>query len=184
MKKILSLALILCLCLGMASIGFAERFGLGIVTDIASSKDAVVDSDPKKDGLAQVNSTIVAVVLDDDGVIVDIKIDVAQTRVNFSPEGAITSDKAAEIQSKMELKEAYNMKRASAIEKELYEQILALETFCVGKPAADIIGMVTYQRDENHVRVADDADLRTSCTIDIGEILDALAKAVDTAVAR
>ena len=182
MKKTLSLALVLCLCLA-ASAGFAERFGLGIVTDIASSYDAAVEGDKVTDGRAQVNSTIVAVVLDDDGIIVDIKIDVAQTRVAFSPEGAITSDLAAEIKSKIELKEEYNMKRVSEIEKELYEQLWGFEAFCLGKPAADIINMSTSEQN-GHAGVADDPDLKAVCSISIGEILEALAKAVDTAIAR
>lgn len=184
MKKILSVLLVLCLCLGVTSLAMADTFGLGIVTGIDSSVDATVNGDEKKDGTAQVNSTIVAVLLDDNGIIVDIKIDVAQTKVTFSTDGAITADMEAEIKSKMELKEAYNMKRASAIEAEFNEQIEAFELFCIGKPAADIIGMTTYQRDDHHTRVPEDADLKTSCTIDVGDILDALAKAVDYAIAR
>lgn len=180
MKKFLSLVLVLVLCLGAVS-AMADTFGLGISTGIGSSKSAeTVDGDPY-DGTAQVDSTIVAVILDDAGTIVDMKIDVAQTRVTFTPEGEITSDTAAEIKSKMELGEEYGMRSASGIGKELFEQFEALEQYCIGKPASEILEMPTYAANENHPTVPDVADLKSSVTIDVGSILKALQKAVDNA---
>lgn len=180
MKKTLSLLLALVLCLGAVS-ALADTFGLGIVTGIGSSKDASVVDGDAYDGNAQVDSTICAVILDDNGIIVDIKFDVAQTKIPFSVEGAVLADKAAEIKTKKELGDDYGMRRVSGIEAELNEQLVSFEQYCIGKAAADVIGMTTYQRDDNHTRVPEDADLKTTVTIDVGGLLDALQKAVDNA---
>lgn len=180
MKKTLSLVLALVLCLGAVS-ALADTYGLGIVTGLGSSKNAeVVDGDPYE-GTAQVDSTVCAVVLDDAGVIVSVKFDVAQTKVKFDAEGQITTDLTAPVRSKMELQDDYGMRGVSEIGAELFEQLVSFEEFCVGKVAADVIGMETYQRDDNHTRVPSDADLKTSVTIDVGGLLDALAKAVENA---
>ena len=180
MKKTLALVLALVLCLGAVS-ALADTYGMGIVTSIGSSKDASVVDGDAYDGTAQVDSTIVSVVLDDEGNIINIEIDVAQTKVGFSPEGAITADKTAEIKSKKELGEDYGMRGASPIGAELFEQLEAFEAYCIGKSAQEIIDMPTYAANDNHPRVSDVADLKTSVTIDVGSILDALAKAVANA---
>lgn len=180
MKKTLALVLALVLCLGAVS-ALADTLGLGIVTSIASSKDAsIVDGDPY-DGTAQVDTTICTVLLDDAGIILNIKFDVAQTKIGFSPEGVITADMDAEIKSKLELGEDYGMRGASPIGAELFEQIASFEAYCIGKAATDIISMPTYAANENHPRVSDLADLKSSVTIDVGAMLDALQKAVDNA---
>ncbi len=181
MKKSLSLLLALLLTLGTVSIAFADTFGLGIVTSIKSSASAYIEDDEPYDGKAQVDSTICAVILDDNGVIVDIKFDVAQTAIPFTPEGEITADMDAAVKSKMEKGEEYGMRKASPIGKELFEQVEALQAYCIGKAAEEIINMPTYQVNEEHTRVSDVADLKTTCTIDVGAYLDALAKAVANA---
>lgn len=182
MKKSLSLLLALVLCLG-ASFAMADTFGLGIVTSIHSSKSAYVEDDEPYDGRAQVDSTICAVILDNNGVIVDIHFDVAQTRVPFSVEGEILADMDAAIKSKLELGEDYGMRGASPIGAELFEQVIAFEQYCIGKTATEIIEMPTYAANENHLRVADVADLKSTVTIDVGSYVDALAKAVANAAA-
>lgn len=182
MKKLLSLVLVLFLSLGAAS-AMADSIGLGIQTSIGSSKDASVVDGDAYDGTAQVDSTVCTVVLDDEGVIKAIKFDVAQTKVGFSPEGVITADKAAEIKSKIELGEDYGMRGASPISAELFEQFAAFEAYCIGQKAEDIIDLPTYAANDNHPRVADVADLKSSVTIDIGAMQDSLAKAVANAQA-
>lgn len=180
MKKTLALVIALVLCLGAVS-AMADTLGLGLVTSIGSSKDASIVDGDAYDGTAQVDTTICTVLLDDNGVIVNIKFDVAQTRVTFSPEGEITADMEAVIKSKLELGEDYGMRGASPISAELFEQIAAFEEYCIGKSAEDIISMPTYAANENHLRVPDEADLKSSVTIDVGAFLDALRKAVDNA---
>lgn len=179
MKKLFAMVLVLVLCLSSIS-ALADTFGLGIVTSIGSSKSASVVDGDAYDGTAQVDSTICAVILDDDGVIVDIKYDVAQTKVAFSPEGEITADMDAEIRSKIELGEDYGMRKASGIGAELFEQLAAFEAYCIGKSADEIISMPTYENG-SHPRVSDVEDLKSSVTIDVGNMLDALQKAVNNA---
>ena len=73
------------------------------------------------------------------------------------------------------------MRDSSGIKKEVGEQMTALEDYLKGKTAADAVATPTKQRDENHTRVPDVADLESSCTIDIGSFLDCLQKAYDNA---
>jgi len=73
------------------------------------------------------------------------------------------------------------MKVASAIGKEWFEQIDALEKYSVGKAAKDVIGMATYKKDDAHTAVPDVAELKSSCTMTVGDYLLALEKAVANA---
>ncbi|MDR3050406.1 MAG: hypothetical protein LBU67_01625 [Oscillospiraceae bacterium] len=187
MKKLLSLTLVLCLALVLVacSTGVAAaadvKTGLGIVTSIASSTPVGEKDGEKTNGNAQVDSTICAVTLDANGVILTISFDVAQTKIAFSPEGAIVSDPAAEIRSKKELKDDYGMKNASGIGLEVYEQIANLEKFAVGKTVAEVLATPTYVKDDHHTAVPDAADLKTAVTISIGDYLKALEKAAANA---
>ncbi|MCL1964168.1 MAG: hypothetical protein FWF69_03805 [Firmicutes bacterium] len=181
MKKTLSVVLALVLCFG-ASLALADTFGLGIVTSIDASTPGYIEDGEAYNGRAQVDSTICAVILDDKGVIVDIYFDVAQTRVDFTPEGEILSDLEAIQKTKMEKRDGYNMRGRSPIGAELFEQVNALRAFCIGKTAEEVLGMkLTTEGD--HAGASADADLATSCTITINEYLAALAKAVANAAA-
>ena len=180
MKKTVSLLMAVLLCLVFASAALADTFGLGIVTGIGSSKDATVVDGTAKDGVAQVDSCICAVILGDDGVIKAISFDVAQTKVTFSGAGVITADKTAEVMSKVELGDKYNMARV-ATAGEWYQQAAAFEAYCIGKTVEEMLATPVYARDANHTTVADVADLKTTCTIDIGEFLEALEKAAANA---
>jgi hypothetical protein len=181
MKKLLAIVLVLALTLTAAAALAETKTGLGIVTSIASSAPVGEKDGEKTNGTAQVDSTICAVTFDENNVIVSISFDVAQTRVAFSPEGAIASDLEAAIRSKKELGDDYGMKGVSGIGKEVGEQIANLEAYCVGKTVEEVVATPTYQRDDHHTRVGDVEDLKTSVTIDIGSYLDALAKAAANA---
>ncbi|MDR0928719.1 MAG: hypothetical protein LBM74_03280 [Oscillospiraceae bacterium] len=180
MKKTLSLVLALVLCLGAAS-AFADTLGLGLVTSIGSSKNASIVDGDAYNGNAQVDTTICAVLLDDNGIILNISFDVAQTKIPFTPAGEIAADFAAEVKSKKELQEDYGMRRASAIGAELFEQLASFEAYCIGKPAAEILAMPTYARNESHPTVPDVEDLKATVSIDVGSMLKALEKAVANA---
>ena len=150
--------------------------GLGVVSNFASSRSATDEAA----GYTQVDSTIAAVTLDG-GVITHCSIDAAQTRVNINAAGEITSDPSAPVQSKKERGNGYNMRNASPIGKEWFEQAEAFEKWVVGKTPAQVAGMKTKRVDDNHPRVPDVADLTASCTINVGEMLDAVALAVQNA---
>jgi hypothetical protein len=180
MKKLISLLLAAVLCITFASIAMADTFGLGIDTSIASSTDATVVDGTAKDGNAQVDSTICAVIIGDDGVIKSITFDIAQTKVSFSAAGLITADKAAVILSKVEKGDAYGMAKVAKAG-EWYVQAAAFAAYCVGKTVKDVLATPVYAVDEHHQSVADVADLKTTVTIDIGSFLKSLEKAAANA---
>lgn len=178
MKKLLSLALVAVMLLSLSAVALADTYGLGVATSIGSSKPATAE----KDGAAQVDSAICALVLDDEGKIKSVKFDVAQTKVAINVKGEITADMSAEIKSKVEKGDDYGMRKASKLEKgEWYEQAAALEAYCIGKTVEEVVTMKTYQKDDHHTAVPDMEDLKTTVTIDVGAFLKALQKAADNA---
>jgi len=166
MKKILSLLLILCMLVpfAVAEEAAAVKTGLSFVTDLTSSKD----------GQAQANIAITAVTVDENGVITQCVIDVIQGKVKFDETGKVTSDKAAEVQSKQELGDGYNMRGASSIKAEWNEQANAFAAWCVGKTVEQL---QAAELNENNQVV----DIVASCTLKVDEFLpgvvDAVAKA-------
>lgn len=181
MKKSLALVLSLVLMLSLVSVASAELLGLGINTDIGSVKEATEKDGEKYDGQGQVNTVICVVLLDDNKVIKAVQFDTVQTKLTFSGEGVLTNDLEAEILSKIEKGEAYGMRGASEIGKEWFEQIAVFEEYLIGKTLEEVQAIPTYKRDDNHLRVPDVADLKTTVTIDVGGYIDALAKAVANA---
>ena len=114
MKKSLALVLSLALvfttltacCKSESKGGEAIKTGLGIVTSVAGSTNA-----GDEDGLAQAYSYIAAVTVGADNKIIDCKLDAAQTNINFSKEGKITTDLAAGFQTKKELMQKFSLSR-------------------------------------------------------------------------
>ncbi len=92
------------------------KTGLSVDTSIAKSTDA-----GEEDGLAQADSTIVAVTVDEDGKIANCAIDSAQTKISFSNSGEIVTPLEKEFVGKQELGEEYGMIVASSIGKEWNE---------------------------------------------------------------
>lgn len=71
--------------------------------------------------------------------------------------------------TKKELKEQYNMKKASPIKKEWYEQVLTLENY-IKENGVDAIKL-------NNEGKATNEDLVTGCTISISDMVDAVKEA-------
>lgn len=150
----------------------AVKTGLAVVTSVGKSKAATADAE----GVGQSDSVVVAVMVDGEGKIVKAAIDTAQTKINFSNEGKVTSDLAATFAAKQELKEEYGMGKASKIGKEWYEQANALAEFFVGKTVEEIKAIPT-----DDAGVTTDADLVSSVTIKINDYKAAVEKAVANA---
>ncbi len=107
----------------------ALKTGISIVTNISESASASADAE----GQAKYDLTMVAVLVDDNGVIQDCIIDGIASTVNFDAAGAITTDLTAPVATKNELGENYGMvKYANAIA-EWDAQAAALAAFAVGK---------------------------------------------------
>jgi len=157
MKKIVALILASLLVLSMTS-AFAVT-GLGSLTTVS-----VTAPTADKAGSVTVYTHLCALTLDADGKIVGVDFDAVQTKA------ATDADLSAETQSKDELKEAYGMKAISPIGKEYYEQINALEAWCIGKTVEEVLN-----------GSADDADLKAGCTVGIADYLLVLQEAAANA---
>ncbi len=170
MKKIL--AALLCLCVMAAlcpSMALAEEpsgrymLGLGVSLSTVGSRDQN----------AQVDAAAAAVVLDAEGRIVAVKIDVAQCKMDLS-DGEIDTGKT--FLTKLQRGEDYGMRSYSPIGKEWFEQAEAFEQFVIGKTVEEIEALGTVALENGHV-VAADEELLAGCTISIGEFKEALLKA-------
>ncbi|MBQ7785394.1 MAG: hypothetical protein IJ381_04515 [Clostridia bacterium] len=168
MKKIITAAIVALLLVSISACAFAAT-GLGSVTKVTSTP-ATADAAAS----VAVNTTMCAVTIED-GKIVGIAFDAVQPKSNW--ETAVV-----EPQTKLELKEGYNMKRVSGIGKEYYEQIAALEAWCIGKTVEQVLTMPVMDRgDGSHTHVPTDVDLAAGCTISVADHLKALEKAAANA---
>ncbi|WMJ85723.1 hypothetical protein [Anaerocolumna sp. MB42-C2] len=154
-----------------ASTGTPVKTGLAVINDISSSTSATADAD----GVNQTNSVVVAVTVGQDGKILDCKLDMAQTKINFSKEGKLTTS-AESFKSKQELGADYGMKSASGIGKEWFEQANAFADYVTGKTVDEVKGIAV-----NEEGVPTDADLASSVTVHIGDFVAAVEKAVANA---
>ena len=166
MKKIISLVIIACMMLTVAVVGYAAEaeytLGMGVSLSTASSKE----------GNAQVDATVAAVVLDADGKIVSCRLDVAQSKMDVT-DGLVDTEK--EFKTKMELGEDYGMAPASAIGAEWDAQAKALEEFVVGLTGEEVAALETVEKNNHNVAV--DEELYAGCTMDITAFQEAIAKA-------
>lgn len=174
LKKTIALVLVLALTMvlftGCGTKNNAKT-GFAVITSADhSSKNAGED-----DGLAQVDSTAAVVLIDSKGIIKDCVIDIIQTKINFTAEGTISTDLSQEFISKHDLKDAYNMKGASPIGKEWYEQAEALEAYIIGKTVDEVKGI---KLDAGYPA---EKDLESSVTMAIGDMLDVVVKAAANA---
>ena len=165
MKKIIAIALLLCMVFVMGAWtadGGEYKLGMGVVVSTNSSKT----------NNAQVDATVAAVVVDKDGKIVACRIDCAQSKMDVT-DGEV--DTAKEFLSKVELKEDYNMVKFSDATLEWYQQAANFEQWAVGKTAEEVLGEPTVLDGEHTVFV--DEALHASVSISVSDIQQAVAKA-------
>ena len=176
MKKFLamtlSIAMVMSLLVGCSSGGAPVKTGLAVVSSLSKSANATAEAE----GVAQTDSLIAAVLVDKNGKIVDCKLDAAQTKINFSAEGKLTTDVASTFKTKNELGTEYGMASASGIGKEWNEQAAAFAKYCVGKTVDEVKGIAVNEEGK-----AGDADLAASVTVHIGDFIEAVAQAAGTA---
>lgn len=139
------------------------KLGLGVLTD----------TDGSKDGTAQVHATIAAVVTDSKGKIADCYIDVAQNEMSVKDGVA---EKGQTYRTKQEQGADYGMKDASGIDKEWNEQAAFFAGFVKGMTAEEVSSIKT-EKNAGGSLVAADEDLYAGCTIDISDMIQAVAKA-------
>ncbi|MDO5408238.1 MAG: FMN-binding protein [Eubacteriales bacterium] len=145
------------------------RMGLATVHSMKKSKDA-----GEKDGNAQVDSVVAAVIIDQEGRVVECKLDTAQNKMAFTAEGKVVMKD--EFKTKRELGDEYGMKAAFAIGKEWYEQADAFEAYVTGKTAKEIEGIAV-----DDATKPTDADLASGVTVSIGSYQQAVVEAMKNA---
>ena len=145
----------------------AIRTGLAIVTGLGT-----VDATAAEEGNAEFAISLAAILVDENDVILDCAIDSIGHKFTFDTTGAITSDITAEVLTKNELGDNYNMVAWGGAIAEWYAQVDAFEAYCIGKTISEI---------ENGALTEDgyaaDADLATSATINLFDYVSALEAA-------
>ncbi len=151
----------------------ALKTGMVIVTNIADSKSAAADAA----GEAKYDVTVVAVLVDDNGIIHDCIIDGVNTAVAFDSAGAIITDLSVAPLTKNELGENYGMVAWGGAVAEWDEQAAAVAAAVIGKNAAELQGVVVNESG----RAPEGTDLATSATIYIGGYVKAIEQAAAAA---
>ncbi len=144
------------------------KTGLAVITTLDKSTNA-----GDKPGLAQVDSTVVAVTVDNSGKIVKCVIDAVQSKINFDASGKLITPMDTLFPTKNELGEAYGMKKASKIGKEWNEQAAAFARYVEGKTVQQVKGIAV-----DASKHPTGSDLKSSVTMAIGEFITAIEKAV------
>ena len=148
----------------------AVKTGLSVIAGL-SGEGATAESN----GAVTTDISLVAVTVNDKGVIESCAIDAVQGKVAFDQEGQLAAE-TGEILSKNELGDNYGMRVASPIGKEWNEQAAHIAAYAVGKTVEEL---KTKAIDENGV-VAD-ADLASGATIYMGSFIWAIEAAVNNA---
>lgn len=164
MKKLIALLLVLAMTVTFTACSGSAEYKLGMGVDL--------NTDSSKDGQAQVDATVAAVVLDKNGKIVSCRLDVAQSKMDIT-DGQV--DTAATFQTKMELGDAYGMVAYGNAIAEWDAQAKAFEQYVVGKTAEEVKNIPTTTNE--HGIVATDEALLASCTMQISEFINAIVKA-------
>ena len=150
----------------------ALKTGLAILAGASGSTDATAE----EAGQIKYDITIVAVVVDENGVIVDCVIDSVAPTVKFGADGVIDAATVGDVLSKNELGEAYGMKKYGGSTYEWNEQAAALAEYAIGKTVEELKSGAV-----NESGKAADADLASKASIYIGGYVDAIEVAVNNA---
>ena len=139
---------------------------LGVVTS-QSNKDASEEAD----GEIELATTVVATALDAEGKVVVASTDTAAVKFTFDSKGVSTTDTTAEVKTKHQLGDGYNMVAYGGAKLEWYAQADAFSKLLEGKNAAEIGALVA--EDGKGV-----ADVQTAgCTIYVTDFVKAAVKA-------
>lgn len=149
--------------------GTAYRVGLGMTVE--STVSPAEDDD---DGRAEAAVTTCALLLDQEGKILSVTFDCVEAAASYNTSGNVTWP--GTYKSKKEQGNDYGLKEYSSIGKEWYEQVNALEAYCIGKTVSDVSSM--QMKEENGKQeIPAAAELTSSCTISCDQFIDALKKA-------
>ena len=147
------------------------KIGLAVLGNASKSTAASAESA----GQIKYDITVAAVMVDDDGVILDCIIDSIAPTVKFDANGIIDATTVGNVMSKNELGEAYGMK-AEGSKYEWNEQAAALCAYAIGKTVEELKSGAV-----NESGMAADADLASKASIYIGGYVGAIEEAVKNA---
>ena len=148
-----------------------DTLKVALVTSASyDNKDATAEAD----GLNQVDTTVAAVVTDADGKVVVAKTDCTQGKITFNAKGEATYDAKAEVKSKVEQGDNYNMAKfgkkhdgSEGTVLEWYAQAAEFDKALVGKTAADFAALAGADGYAT-------GDIATAgCTMSIGDMIKA-----------
>jgi predicted ATPase len=145
----------------------AVKTGLAIVTSVSKSINATC---------AEYDVTLVAVTVDDKGVIEQCIIDSIGAKVEFDATGALTKVPES-IATKNELGDSYGMVAWGGAKYEWYQQAAALADYAEGKTVAQLKDGAIEQTGY----APDGTDLAASATIYLGGYVSAIEVAVNNA---
>lgn len=144
------------------------KTGLAIVASAGKSENAAN---------ASYDVTVVAVTVNDEGVIESCIIDSIGAKVEFDASGTVTSDLTADIPTKTELGDSYGMKAYAGSKYEWYEQAAALADYAKGKTVEELKNGAI---DESG-KAPEGSDLASTATIYLGGYVSAIEEAVNNA---
>ena len=145
----------------------AVKTGLSVITNVSKSANATC---------AEYDVTLVAVTVDDKGVIEQCIIDSIGTKVEFDGTGALTKVPET-IATKNELGDSYGMVAWGGAKYEWYQQAAALADYAEGKTLAQLKSGAISESGY----AAEGTDLAASATIYLGGYVSAIEVAVNNA---
>ena len=146
----------------------ALKTGLAVITSIGKSASVSEEAE----GAAEYDVTLAAVLVDEEGIIRDCRLDAIGTTVNFD-----TTDLTTEVLTKNELGENYGMVAWGGAIAEWDAQAAALCEYAVGKTVDELKNGAV---DESGY-APDGSDLSTSATIYLAGYVSAIEAAVTNA---
>ena len=148
----------------------AVKTGLSVITNLSGEAASA-----EANGVVTTDISLVAVTVNDNGVIESCAIDAVQGKVAFDSKGQLAAE-AGEILSKSELGDNYGMRAFSGIGKEWNEQAAYIADYAEGKTVEEL---KTNAIDE--AGMVKDADLASGATIYMGSFIWAIEDAVNNA---
>ncbi len=172
MKKLAGVVLVVLLVSALfAGCGGAksEKVKTGLAAITAVNKSADAGAEP---GLAQIDSTVVAVTVGGNGKIIKCVIDSVQSKINFDTAGKLITPMDTLFSTKVEPGDGYEMRKASKIGKEWNEQAAAFAKYIIGKTPDQVADIAVNEEGR-----PTGSDLLAMVTIGIDDLQAALAKA-------
>ena len=148
----------------------AVKTGLSVIANLSGEAASA-----EANGVVTTDISLVAVTVNDNGVIESCAIDAVQGKVAFDSKGQLAAE-AGEILSKNELGDNYGMRNFSEIGKEWNEQAAYIADYAEGKTVEEL---KTNAIDE--AGMVKDADLASGATIYMGTFIWAIEDAVNNA---